>query len=73
MDRRPVVDDAVGTEERVMDPDYATAEARSKNRDGLNVGINKRTGTKSSAYWIDVLNAAGVPCGPILFDRPGIR
>lgn len=51
--------------EWLTDPSYATATARSKNRDALNVEINKRTQMKSSEHWVRELNAAGVPCGPI--------
>jgi len=56
---------AIGAPELVSNPDYATAPARSKNRDALNAEIDKRTATKSTEYWVESLNAAGVPCGPI--------
>jgi crotonobetainyl-CoA:carnitine CoA-transferase CaiB-like acyl-CoA transferase len=49
----------------VTDPEYATAPARSKNRDALNAKINKLTEKKSTESWVRELNAAGVPCGPI--------
>jgi crotonobetainyl-CoA:carnitine CoA-transferase CaiB-like acyl-CoA transferase len=55
----------VGAPEWISNPDYATAPARSKNRDALNAEINKRTETKSSEHWVKALNEAGVPCGPI--------
>ena len=44
---------------------YATAPARSKNRDALNAAIGKLTEKKSTDTWVNELNAAGVPCGPI--------
>jgi len=51
-------------------PDYATGELRSDNRDALNAEIEAVTVTKTSAEWIDILEAAGVPCGPIyLIDQ----
>jgi crotonobetainyl-CoA:carnitine CoA-transferase CaiB-like acyl-CoA transferase len=56
---------AVGGPEWVGNPDYATAPARSKNRDALNAAINVLTEKKSTATWVSELNAAGVPCGPI--------
>jgi crotonobetainyl-CoA:carnitine CoA-transferase CaiB-like acyl-CoA transferase len=56
---------AIGAPELVTDPDYATAPARSKNRDALNAEIGKFTETKSTDTWVKELNAAGVPCGPI--------
>jgi formyl-CoA transferase len=46
-------------------PDYATAAARSKNRDALNVEIARHLADRTSAEWVDRLNTAGVPCGPI--------
>jgi crotonobetainyl-CoA:carnitine CoA-transferase CaiB-like acyl-CoA transferase len=55
----------VGAPEWISNPDYATAPARSKNRDALNAEINERTATQSSEYWVKALNEAGVPCGPI--------
>src|SRR5476651_1909621 len=56
---------AIGAPELVADPDYATAPARSKNRDALNAAIGKLTIKKSTDTWVRELNAAGVPCGPI--------
>lgn len=55
----------IGAPELVDHPDYATAPARSKNRDALNAEINKRTEAKSTATWVKEFNEAGVPCGPI--------
>ena len=45
--------------------EYATAPARSKNRDALNAEISAFTEKKSTDTWVSELNAAGVPCGPI--------
>jgi len=56
---------AVGAEHLASDPNYSSGRARLKNRDQLNAKIEEITRTKSSAEWIDILNAAGVPCGPI--------
>jgi len=46
-------------------PDYANADLRSTNRDALNAEIGKKTVNRTSAEWIEALNKAGVPCGPI--------
>ena len=46
-------------------PDYAGHNQRAKNRVALNAEITKRTSTRASAEWIERLNKAGVPCGPI--------
>ncbi|BBO11165.1 MULTISPECIES: CaiB/BaiF CoA transferase family protein [Bradyrhizobium] len=56
---------AIGAPELYVHPDYATAPARSKNRDALNAEIEKRTVMKSTKTWVSELNEAGVPCGPI--------
>ena len=46
-------------------PEYASAEARAANRDALNAEIDAITSKRATAEWVDRLNAAGVPCGPI--------
>jgi crotonobetainyl-CoA:carnitine CoA-transferase CaiB-like acyl-CoA transferase len=46
-------------------PDYKTGKSRSDNRKALNAAIEAITKTRSSADWIDRLNKAGVPSGPI--------
>jgi len=56
---------AIGAPELVSNPDYATGPARSKNRDALNAAISARTEKRSTDEWVNELNAAGVPCGPI--------
>ena len=47
------------------DPRFATAANRSANRDALNAAIEQHLAGADSASWIERLNAAGVPCGPI--------
>jgi len=47
------------------DPRFATARARSGNRDLLMETLMPVTRQKPSAEWIRLLNDAGVPCGPI--------
>ena len=56
-----VIDAAeLGEDER-----FATAGVRSDNRGELNKLLSEITVTRTSAEWIEVLNEAGVPCGPI--------
>jgi formyl-CoA transferase len=57
--------EAIGAAELANDPAYATAQARSTNRDALNAVISARLAGATSAEWVAQLNAAGVPCGPI--------
>jgi len=69
---------AIGAPELVTNPDYATAPARSKNRDALNEVIGKLTEKKSTETWVRELNEAGVPCGPIysidqMFDDAQVK
>jgi crotonobetainyl-CoA:carnitine CoA-transferase CaiB-like acyl-CoA transferase len=46
-------------------PEYETSAGRSQHRDRLNAEIDSFLVNKTSADWIEVLNKAGVPCGPI--------
>jgi len=57
--------ETIGAPEFITDPDYATAPARSKNRDALNAAIEARTVKRTTAEWVEAFNTAGVPCGPI--------
>ncbi len=56
---------ALDASDLIKHPDYLDFKLRSKNRDALNREIEARTMKRSSAEWIDALNKAGVPCGPI--------
>ncbi|MEH2470477.1 crotonobetainyl-CoA:carnitine CoA-transferase CaiB-like acyl-CoA transferase [Nitrobacteraceae bacterium AZCC 2161] len=56
---------AIGAPDLVTNPDYATGPARSKNRDALNAAISACTEKRTTDEWVNELNAAGVPCGPI--------
>jgi crotonobetainyl-CoA:carnitine CoA-transferase CaiB-like acyl-CoA transferase len=47
------------------DPRFATARARSANRDTLMELLMPVTRQKTSADWVTIMNDAGVPCGPI--------
>jgi formyl-CoA transferase len=46
-------------------PEYKTPELRSKSRDALGAEIDNYLVGRTSAEWVDRLNKAGVPCGPI--------
>ena len=56
---------SLGADHLAADPLYATGSARSANRDALNEAIGAITRHKTSAEWIEALNKAGVPSGPI--------
>ena len=57
---------ALGAPDWSDDPDYKDGPSRSKNRAALNQAISEYTRTKPTDEWVDILNQAGVPCGPIL-------
>ncbi|HZO01723.1 MAG TPA: CaiB/BaiF CoA-transferase family protein [Burkholderiales bacterium] len=46
-------------------PDYSTSALRSKNRDRLHDELEKHFAKRDTAAWIEILNKAGVPSGPI--------
>ncbi len=55
-----------------------TPSLRSQNRKAVNERIAALTRTNTSAHWIDALNKAGVPCGPIntidkTFEEPQVK
>ena len=58
--------------------EFATAEARFKNRATVNAAIEAVTPRRSCAEWIELMNQAGIPCGPIYtldqtFNDPQVR
>ena len=48
------------------DPRFDTNAKRMKNRSEINHIIGEIIKTRSRSEWIEILNKAGVPCGPIL-------
>lgn len=56
----------VGAEHLIEDERYKTVPLRGKNRPSLNEALNERTQTKTTQAWTELMNEAGVPCGPIL-------
>ncbi len=55
----------IGEPQMANDPKYNSGAARLKNRDALNEVLESHTVKRTSAEWVDALNKAGVPCGPI--------
>lgn len=56
---------AVDAPRLITDERFATAAARSDNRVEMNAEISEITLTCTNEHWIDLLNEAGCPCGPI--------
>jgi crotonobetainyl-CoA:carnitine CoA-transferase CaiB-like acyl-CoA transferase len=48
------------------DPRFATNDLRVKNRAAMNAAIEARLVANTTAHWIEVLNAGGVPCGRVM-------
>src|SRR6516162_10141386 len=77
---------ALGHPEWCEDRRFATNQARMANRDALEDVMNAVLTTKATNDWVEVLEAAGVPCGPVydyaqmfapprpcaICERPGI-
>lgn len=57
---------ALGAPELAEDPRFRTMADRSRYRQELNTELGKVLRAKPSAEWIEILNRAGVPSGPIL-------
>ncbi|MFT4099415.1 MAG: CoA transferase [Rhodoblastus sp.] len=55
----------LGLERIVDDSRFADGARRSRNRAALYEIIAETTGARPAQEWIEQLNAAGVPCGPI--------
>jgi formyl-CoA transferase len=56
----------VGHPEWITDARFSADHARVKHRDELASMINAVTSQEPRAFWIEQLDQAGVPCGPIL-------
>ena len=70
--------DALGLAALRDHPDFRSNRDRFARREAINERINACTRTKPIAHWLDVLNAAGVPCGRVMnlqevFDDPQVR
>jgi formyl-CoA transferase len=55
----------VGLPGLVDDPRFDSATKRSANRAALNELVAERLRTRTTAEWVEALNAVGVPCGPV--------
>jgi formyl-CoA transferase len=69
---------AIGGEALIARPEFRSAVERRKNRAALNDALTEFTRQRTMAEWVEVLNAAGVPCGPVYsvdqtFADPQVR
>jgi formyl-CoA transferase len=69
---------AMGRADLLERDEFRGQADRAKNRAALNAALNETFGERTSAAWIQILNDAGVPCGPIyavdhVFDDPQVK
>ena len=69
---------AADADDLLTSPEYATPALRSQNRMALAARMSEIVRRRPSAEWLDVLEKAGVPCGPIntidkVFADPQVR
>jgi formyl-CoA transferase len=67
-----------GREDWLSDPRFADQASRNKHLLDLRAEASAAFQTRESAYWIDGLNAVGMPCGPVnsieqVFADPQVR
>jgi len=70
--------EALGHPEWCEDPRFATNQQRMANREALEAVMNAVLTTKTTNDWVEVLEAAGVPSGPVydyaqMFADPQVR
>ena len=70
--------EALGHPEWCDDPRFATNRQRMANRAALETVMEAVLTTNTTAHWVEVLEAAGVPCGPVynyaqMFADPQVR
>jgi len=69
---------ALEKSEWLLDPRFAKAPARMEHRAALIEALEAALATRDVAYWVSLLNQAGVPAGPVLgmaevFADPQVR
>jgi crotonobetainyl-CoA:carnitine CoA-transferase CaiB-like acyl-CoA transferase len=70
--------EALGHAEWCSDPPFATNAARMQNRAALEREMEAVLTTGTTEHWVGVLEAAGVPCGPVynygqMFADPQVK
>ncbi len=68
----------IGRADLLEDSRYQTAGSRAKHKESLNAELSAVLGRRDTAEWVEVLNEAGVPCGPVndigqTFNDPQVR
>jgi crotonobetainyl-CoA:carnitine CoA-transferase CaiB-like acyl-CoA transferase len=68
----------IDREDLLASPEFKGGKKRAENRKQLNAAIEAALQKKTSAEWIEILNKAGIPCGPIykvdeMFADPQVK
>jgi crotonobetainyl-CoA:carnitine CoA-transferase CaiB-like acyl-CoA transferase len=69
---------AIGRDDMASNPDYATPKARRQHRAEINAIITAITEKEDTTGFVDRMNEAGVPCGPVYtidqaFNDPQVK
>jgi len=70
--------EAIGAADLATHPQYSSSSLRSQNRDALHGELEQYFMKRDTAQWIEILNKAGVPSGPIYsidqaFNDPQVK
>ena len=57
--------DALARPDLAADPDYKTNDLRNRHQVKLKAEIERELAKKTTAAWIEIIERAGIPCGPI--------
>jgi CoA:oxalate CoA-transferase len=57
--------EALGRPDLAQNPDYKTNPLRNQHQPQLKAEIDRILGSDTTEHWIGVLEAAGIPCGPV--------
>ncbi|MAG30237.1 MAG: formyl-CoA transferase [Deltaproteobacteria bacterium] len=68
----------IGRPELASDPRFAEPRERAENRDALNEEVTEALRAKTTEEWVELLNEAGIPSGPVndiaqTFADPQVR
>ncbi len=69
---------ALGHPEWLEDPRFDSRASRMQNRSTLEQALEATLGSNTTQHWVEVLEQAGVPCGPVnnyeqLFSDPQVQ
>ena len=65
--------EAIGLRELAVDPRFASNADRVTNRVELQAILQQRLASRSTGEWVAALEAADVPCGPVLTVREALE